>query len=118
MKSIDINKLENKKVKASQSISLYIRNNRKQALLVHINDQTKLNHIRKAVAYRFNIPVSNQIFYYKQYQIRNEEIFKSIKFKQQGIVHVINYGNIKEHLTIKIKDNLKNTVGINQIQSK
>lgn len=67
MKKHTKDKLQHSQVKHkqhSQLLDLYIRNNKKQALLVHVNRNTQLEHLTRAIQARFQIPADNQVLFH------------------------------------------------------
>ena len=57
--------------KTSKLIDLYIRNNQKQALLIHTHHQTNLENITNTITTRFHVPPEDQILFHNGHQLRN-----------------------------------------------
>jgi hypothetical protein len=56
----------------TELLDIYIRNNKKQALLVHINRNTQLEHISRAIQARFHIPIEHQLLFHNGKALKNK----------------------------------------------
>ena len=55
--------------KAAKLLDVYIRNNKKQALLVHTPTITNLQQISSLISNRFRVPLEEQILFHNGQQI-------------------------------------------------
>ena len=81
-------------------LDVYIRNNKKQALLVHINRNTQLAHLSRAVQARFQIPIDHQLLFHNGRALKNKNTHK---LEDKSIVHVIDDRNITPSITINVR---------------
>lgn len=59
--------------KTARLLDLYIRNNNKQALLVHTPRIANLDHITHAISTRFRVPPEHQALFHNGRQINETE---------------------------------------------
>lgn len=57
-------KQQSKSMKAAKLLDIYIRNNKKQALLVHTPSLANIEQISRAIRSRLGVPIEDQVLFY------------------------------------------------------
>lgn len=81
-------------------LDVYIRNNKKQALLVHIRQNTHIDNISRAISARFRIPPENQILFHNGQTLSKSN---ANKLEDKAIIHVVDTRRITPEITINVR---------------
>jgi len=81
-------------------LDVYIRNNKKQALLVHIRPNTQIDNITRAISTRFRIPPESQILFHNGRTLTNKS---ANKLADKAIIHVVDARRITPEITINVR---------------
>ena len=60
---------QSKSAKAAKLLDIYIRNNKKQALLVHAPPRANIEHISRAIRSRLGVPTEDQVLFHNGQRI-------------------------------------------------
>jgi hypothetical protein len=92
-------KAKAKQPSSSALLDVYIRNSKKQALLVHIRSTTHLEHITRAISARFRIPPENQVLFHRGQLLAGNPN----ALEDQAIIHVVDTRRVTPQITINVR---------------
>lgn len=92
-----------KSADAAKLLDLYIRNNNKQALLVHTQQSANLTHISTLITNRFHVPSSDQLLFYNGQQVRPTPERNSLDVEDKAIIHLVDRRNLTDNIVINVR---------------
>lgn len=87
----------------TQLLDVYIRNNKKQALLIHTPQLTNLENITKVIADRFRVPSQDQILFHNGLQLTVDGINNEIEVQDKEVLHLVDKRNVQKDIVINIR---------------
>ena len=84
-------------------LDVYIRNNKKQALLVHTTPNSHIQQIARVVNARFRVPPEHQVLFHNGQPINLDEQNPEVTLQDKAIIHLIDRRNIRPEIIINIR---------------
>ena len=84
-------------------LNLYIRNNKKKALLVHSRPEANLRHISNVIASLLRVPPEAQTLFYNGQRVEPDSERTHLQVEDQGVIHLIDRRRVTKEITINIR---------------
>ena len=81
--------------KSAKNISIFVRNNKKQALLLHTPSHTYLNNITRVIAKRLRVPHQEQVLFLNGRQL-SPSSHSELELTDGDVIHLVDRRNIRQ----------------------